>query len=282
MHLALSRFGGRRAPLQELAEEARDFGFDGVQAVPGELPEDLGAALDPAVFRILPHSLLEEPPAREAERAWDRARVASLVRTARDAQAEALVIEAGTLRTHGARARGERLLGALREDGGEGGAREAWEAIQAAADQAERELEALARALHAIRQAAPGLGLALAVEENPAALLTPSRLRLLREEAGLPGLGYWHDTGRAQARAALGLDQPGDWLDAHAAVALGCTLHDWAAGQDLRLPGEGCVDFRLVAEYLPRRAVRVLAAAPVYPGALLPSARDALAAAGLS
>ena len=59
------------------------------------------------------------------------------------------------------------------------------------------------------------------------------------------------------------------------------TLHDWADGQDQRFVGEGEVDFRLLAEYLPREASRVLSAAPVYPKELLTAAQDALAAAGL-
>ena len=192
------------------------------------------------------------------------------------------MVEVGPLRCAGLRERGQKLLDTLRTEGKNSLGAEAVEELQdTAQDVVEQELEELARFLHALFQAAPGLGIALAIEDHPASLLTPVSFQLLRDEAGLPPLGFWYDSARAQARAAFSLDQPGDWLDAHAGQMVGVTLHDWADGQDQRLVGEGEVDFRLLAEYLPRDAVRVLSAAPVYPKELLPAAQDALAAAGL-
>jgi sugar phosphate isomerase/epimerase len=200
----------------------------------------------------------------------------------REKQVQKVVVEAGHLKQSALRERGFKLLEQLRAEGAATWATEANESLQAeVGPQAERELEDLARFLHEFLRRAPWVSVALAIEDHPASLLNPGRLRLLREEASLPQLGYWHDTGRAQTRAALGLDAPGDWLDQHASALVGVSLHDWADGQDQRLPGDGQVDFRLVAEYLPRHAARVLCVAPVYPKELLPAARDALGAAGL-
>ncbi|MAW62316.1 MAG: hypothetical protein CMJ94_15985 [Planctomycetes bacterium] len=283
MQLSVSIFGAARRPLQDLQEEARELGFAGVHPVPGDLPEDLPSQIEPGVWRFLPSSALEAPPTPDQPPlTLHPARAQAWVEQLREKQVSSLVIELGLLRDVGWRARGDRLLEDLRTEGRLTMGAEAVESLQKESEQtAEQELEEAARFLHAFQQAAPGLRLAVAIEDHPAALLSPERFRLLRQEAGLGPLGYWHDSARAQARAALQLDQPGDWLDQHAGILVGVTLHDWAEGLDRRLIGDGVVDFRLLSEYLPRDAARVLTAAPVYPKELLPAARDALAAAGL-
>lgn len=283
MELSLTCFGSARRPLQELLDQARELGFQGVQPVPGELPEDLPSDSYTGRFRFLPTSILDQPNADPGQSAsTPQAKIDHWVEQLRTKQVRKIVIEAGLLKQAALRERGSKLLEQLRAEGTATWGPEASESLQAeVGPQAERELEELARFLHELLRKAPWASVALAIEDHPAALLDPGRLGLLREEAGLPQIGYWHDTGRAQTRLALGLDAPGDWLDQHAAVLVGASLHDWAEGQDQRLPGDGQVDFRLVAEYLPRNAARVLSVAPVYPKELLPAARDALGAAGL-
>jgi hypothetical protein len=283
MELSLTCFGSARRPLQELLDQARDFGFRGVQPIPGELPEDLPTDGYTGCFRFLPNSILDPVTAESRPtQASAEARIEGWIGHLREKQVQKVVIEAGLLKQSALRERGTKLLEQLRSEGSASWGTEANESLQAeVGPQAERELEELARFLHLLLRKAPWLTVALAIEDHPAALLDPGRLRLLRSEAGFPQLGYWHDTGRAQTRAALGLDAPGDWLDQHAAVLVGTSLHDWADGQDQRLPGDGLVDFRLVAEYLPRDAARVLSVAPVYPKELLPAARDAMGAVGL-
>lgn len=283
MQLSLSIFGNAPHTLQQLQETAREIGFRGVQPVPGELADQMPRPPEIGAFSALPTSVLEPPLApEEVPLALDRARLHAWIGALRELQVSSLVIEAGPLRADGMRQRGQRLRDSLQTEGKNTLGAEAIEELRAASKPIEeRELEQFARFLHALFQAAPGLRVALALEDHPAALLTPGSLKLLREEAGLPPFGLWYDSARAEARAALGLDQPGDWLDLHAGQITGVTLHDWADGQDQRLIGEGQVDFRLLAEYLPRDASRVLSAAPVYPKELLPAAQDALAAAGL-
>jgi len=283
MELSLTCFGSARRPLQELLDLARGLGFQGVQPVPGELAEDLPSDGYAGFFRFLPSSILDSAQADSAQTSeTSQARIDAWVDQLRAKQVRKVVVEAGLLKQATLRERGSKLLEQLRAEGTASWGTEASESLQAeVGPQAERELEDFARFLHNLLRKAPWVSVALAIEDHPASLLDPGRLRLLREEASLPHLGYWHDTGRAQTRAALGLDAPGDWLDQHAAILVGTSLHDWAEGQDQRLPGDGQVDFQLVAEYLPRHAARVLSVAPVYPKELLPAARDALGAAGL-
>jgi sugar phosphate isomerase/epimerase len=78
----------------------------------------------------------------------------------------------------------------------------------------------------------------------------------------LPNLRYWHDVGSIHQRELLGLPPQGEWLDAFAARMLGTHIQD-ASVDDSELPiGTGEVDFKLLAEYLPRGAERVLEIGP--------------------
>ncbi|MFQ5749451.1 MAG: hypothetical protein ACE5H3_08350, partial [Planctomycetota bacterium] len=101
-------------------------------------------------------------------------------------------------------------------------------------------------------------------------------------DPGLAGIGLWFDPAVAEARAALAHEPPGLWLDSLARHIVGATLQDFSVGRDRLPPGEGQVDWRLVAEYLPRGAVRVLALAPSYPGEAALEARGCLQGFGIS
>lgn len=227
--------------------------------------------------------LLSPEEESEVKSALSAPRAQAILRQAESQRVQGVVIELGARVLASAASRGGKLLERLRTEGEVETGGEAWEAVEPEFEAAaERQLEQVARFLHAVRQAAPALQLAVVAEEHPASILNPSRLRMLWQDAGLPEIRYWHDAGRVQTRAALGLESPGDWLDVAAAQICGSTLCDWADGEDLRLPGSGVVDFRLLGEYLPRQAKRVVHVAPVYPSELLPAARDALAAVGLT
>jgi len=193
-----------------------------------------------------------------------------------------LILDPGFQQAVGAQERGEKLLRGLEESGSVDPGAEALEPLSSPdEEETERQLEAFARFAYALSQKAPGLKMAIRAEASPAGLLRPKHFNLLRQDAGLEWLGYWHDCGVAQTRAAFGLDQPGEWLDVAGAAVVGATLQDWAEGRDLLLPGEGLVDFQLLAEYLPPSSIRVLSAAPVYPMGSLPAARETLAAFGI-
>jgi len=78
----------------------------------------------------------------------------------------------------------------------------------------------------------------------------------------LPSLQYWHDVGSIHQREAIGLPPQGQWLDAFAPRMLGAHLQD-ASREEAELPiGAGEVDFRLVSDYLPKAAQKVLEIGP--------------------
>jgi len=143
--------------------------------------------------------------------------------------------------------------------------------------------ENLARLIHTIRRiAGPHLKIALFPGANPAGILQGQAMKILLQEPEFDGIGYWHDTGVAQIRHSFGLEEPGWWLDTFGASIHGVTLQDWANGTAGLLPGEGEVDFPLVAEYLPCEARRVLSLTPSYSGAALMEAADTFAALRLA
>ena len=71
-------------------------------------------------------------------------------------------------------------------------------------------------------------------------------------------MGYWHDTGTLHLRERAGLATQGQWLDAYAPRLVGLHLQDAAGAESQMPPGSGEVDFRLLADYLPPGAERVL------------------------
>ncbi len=297
MNLSLTCFGASAGKLDACLDQAAELGFRGIAGLDSgdlaeqplnELPSHLhGRTIAASWDSFLPASSPDDPasaPSAMDPQSWQRAAAQWPLVFAglRAVGASTLILDLGCQAATGAEERGEKLLSALEEAGSIDPGMEALEPLRNAdSGQTERQLEAVARFVHSIRQHAPGLQVALRAQASPAALLRPSHLSLLRNDAGLDRLGYWHDCGAAQTRAAFGLEQPGDWLDAAGATLAGTSLQDWAEGRDLLLPGEGVVDFQLLAEYLPRDATRVLTAAPVYPMGSLPAARDTLAAFGI-
>jgi hypothetical protein len=297
MNLAQTCFGTPAGGLEGRLDQAAELGFRGLAALD---PADLdGVLLDafpshlhgrvPAVAWASFLPLPDDDRAADSYSStdpeiWQRATSVwpSVFAGLRALNTGTLILDPGFQQATGAQGRGEKLLMALGESGATDPGSEALEPLSSPdAGETERQLEAFARFAHGLYQKAPGLTIAIRPEASPAGLLRPSHLNLLRNDAGLEWLGYWHDCGTAQTRAAFGLDQPGDWLDAAGAAVVGVTLQDWAEGRDLLLPGEGQVDFQLLAEYLPQTSIRVLAAAPVYPMGSLPAARETLAAFGI-
>ncbi|MDP6849972.1 MAG: hypothetical protein QGH51_09805 [Planctomycetota bacterium] len=194
-----------------------------------------------------------------------------------------LILPAPEFPSEEATGRGDKLLQRLREDGNLDGD-EAIEELLAQAStglQAERQLEELARLIHGLSHTWPGLSIALAPSASPASLLSVGSYQLLQAELDHPSVGLWLDLGAIQTRSALGLETVGDWLQCQSQKILGVSLQDFAEGQDQLLPGEGNADFRLVAEYLPSSARRVLQVAPAYPREALQEALGVLESAGI-
>lgn len=282
MFLASSWFGRRAGDLRGQLRLAPELRFDGVALLPGGGPCDR-AELPPAHLLNVGAAALDglQPPAdpqQPPRRPWQPEQIPALRAELARLRCPLLIVPAGSDLQTGAHERGERLLGRIRR----GEALEGDEALEELRllDElaAERQVAELAAFLHSLLRGAPGLRVALAPGPSPAALLTPERLRLLLAELRQPGLGLWHDPADAAARALAGLAPPGAWLDAFGGGILGISLHDFAAGRDGLPPGAGTVDWALIADYLPRGAVRVLALSPSYAEEWLAEARSALAA----
>lgn len=286
MFLASSWFGHRARNLSHQLRLAPDLRFDGVCLLPGasqvdrdELPPahllNLGAA---ALDALQPPADPQAPP----RRLWQLEQIAAVCDELARLHCPLLILPAGTDRQPQAHERGERLLGRIRRGDSLTGD-EALEELQRLDEPAaERQVIELAEFLHTLLRRAPSLRVALAPGASPAALLTPERLRSLLAELSHPGLGLWYDPADAATRAAAGLAPPGAWLDAFGRNIFGISLHDFAAGRDGLPPGAGTVDWVLVADYLPRGALRVLALAPSYDAEWLAEAKSALAARKLA
>lgn len=284
MLLSVNWFGQRARALEEQLRLAAERRFEGVALLPGAPPPlepwpaperfpaaaRVGAA---AWDALLPRAGEESAPVWSGTKA-SRAVLGALARL----DAPMLIIPGGSEPWGGAHERGERLLGRLRA----GEALEGDEALEelgrTSQAEAERLLQEFAVTLHGLLRSAPGLGIALSPGPSPAALLTPDRLALLLADLPHPSLGLWHDPADAESRAAFGLPPAGAWLDGFRSRIVGVTLCDSAGGGDRLPPGAGAVDWQLLAEYLPRTAVRVLDLAPSYPEEWLAEARTLLAA----
>lgn len=126
----------------------------------------------------------------------------------------------------------------------------------------QRQLDHLCRSLHRLLMEFPGLTLAVEPGLNVDDLLSFDAMGWVLDDLHKHGLAYWHDVGRIHLRSKHGLPGQGQWLDTYASRMIGIHLQD-AAGHEIEMPpGRGEVDFRLLAEYLPGDAARVLEVNP--------------------
>jgi sugar phosphate isomerase/epimerase len=144
-----------------------------------------------------------------------------------------------------------------------------------AAPRRDAHLERLCRRVHEIVKGAAGAAVALAPASRPHGILTVAALGdVLAELKGLP-VGVWIDVGRAAARERVGGEALTVLLPAVASRVLGLDVHDCDGLREHLTPGEGSIDWKLVAENAPRGAVRVLDVEPASAEALRLAARAA-------
>ncbi len=122
----------------------------------------------------------------------------------------------------------------------------------------QRQLDYLCRSLHSLLQEFSGMQLAIEPGLHLDDLLSFEATAWVLDDLAKHGLAYWHDVGRIHQRAQMGLPGHGDWLDAYASRMIGVHVQDASAEQTEMPPGLGEVDFRLLSEYLPAEATRVL------------------------
>lgn len=123
---------------------------------------------------------------------------------------------------------------------------------------AHRQVEHLCRSLHTLLQENPEVRIALEPGAHFNEVLNFEAMGWVLDDLVKQRVAYWHDTGTIQLRERVGLHGQGAWLDAYADRMAGVHLQDAAGDEVLMPPGSGEVDFKLVAEYLPRDAERVL------------------------
>jgi sugar phosphate isomerase/epimerase len=126
----------------------------------------------------------------------------------------------------------------------------------------QRQVEHVCRSLYTVMSEFPQTRIAVEAGSNFVDLFNFQSVGWMLEDLGRHGLCYWHDTGRIHQRERAGLPTQGQWLDAYANKMLGLHLQDSAENNVEMPPGTGEVDFKLVANYLPSNAERVLEVNP--------------------
>lgn len=71
-------------------------------------------------------------------------------------------------------------------------------------------------------------------------------------------VGFWHDAGHAENLARLGFTPHREWLERLGPRIVGIHLHDFDGIRDHCAPGNGNLDWALVAKHLPLKSLRVL------------------------
>lgn len=126
----------------------------------------------------------------------------------------------------------------------------------------QKQAEQMCRSLFTLRQEHPDVVFALEPGRDLDDLMCHEVMGWVLDDLDGRGLAYWHDVGRIHLRERLGLPAQGEWLEAYAARMVGIHLQD-AGEEEAEMPlGLGEVDFKLLAEYVPRQAERVLEIGP--------------------
>jgi sugar phosphate isomerase/epimerase len=121
-------------------------------------------------------------------------------------------------------------------------------------------LEAIKKSLIELLNYTSSTGIRLGLENRYHYLEFPSpdELEELLGLASPERLGFIYDVGHAQALSRLGFYPYDEWLKRFSSRIIEVHLHDVIGLQDHQVPGQGEVDFNLIATYLPKDAFRTL------------------------
>ncbi len=262
----------REASLAALLETAREFGFDALVLAAKDTappPGPLAAARARTGVRIaaLRAGCLETRTAarRPTEElgSRDEARRERAIASVREHAAFAksigcprIVLEGGAVEGAALDERVKRLEGEVDRGAAPG---ELLEEIKLLARRdREAHLERLCRSLHAIVRPLDDLRFSLLPATRPHEILDLESMRDALADLHAPNLDVWFDAGRARAAEHLGGEPSVAILSAWAPRLAGIDLHDSSGLREHLRPGDGEVDWRMVAELVPRTALRVI------------------------
>jgi len=138
------------------------------------------------------------------------------------------------------------------------------EFVRSVQAKAQRQIQHFCRSVHTLRKEFPETKLAIAPGNELNDLFGFDAVQWVLEDLAAHKVGYWHDTARIHRRGRLGVHDQGEWLDKFASRTYGVHLRD-ATDSDFGLPPSlGEVDFKLVSEYLPKDAARVVDVDPTH------------------
>ena len=154
--------------------------------------------------------------------------------------------------------------------------RELAEEVQA---KGQAQVEHLCRGLHTLKKEFPSVHICVEAGARLDDLMGIEAMGWVQSD--LPDICYWHDAGVIHQRERQGLPGQGDWLDRFAGRMGGMHLQD-ADGDKTGLPvGLGEIDFKLIAEYAPKEALRVIELGPQHGRAEILASVQALMNLGL-
>jgi sugar phosphate isomerase/epimerase len=130
--------------------------------------------------------------------------------------------------------------------------------VQNVQKSAQKHIEQFCRSLHRLAKESPETVFAIEPGREIDDMLGFDAMGWVMDDLESVGLTYWHDVGRIHLREKLGLPPQGEWLERFGARMAGIHLQD-AAEEETEMPiGLGEVDFKLLGEYVPADAERVL------------------------
>jgi sugar phosphate isomerase/epimerase len=132
--------------------------------------------------------------------------------------------------------------------------------VKRAAKKSQRQIEQVCRSLHLLTQEFPDVVFAIEPAREIEDLFSLQSVEWILGD--LAGLRYWHNVGNAHRREQRELEDHGKWLESFGHRMVGVHLQD-ACPQELEMPlGTGEVDFKLLGDYLPQAAEKVLEIGP--------------------
>ena len=148
---------------------------------------------------------------------------------------------------------------------------------------ADEHLDVARASLETLVEYASPRGIAIGIESrlNYHEIPTPAEAEGLLAPYTNAEAGFWYDIGHCEVQSRLGMIEHASWFPAIGERIIGTHLHDVRGILDHRGPGNGTLDWSMVAANLPPDALRVLEIDQHEPEALIREGRAFLAAKGL-